>query len=59
MVAFVRKNWLLVAGAAAVLIGFALLAGGSLSLGPLFLVVGYCLALPIYLWRSYRGGVGE
>lgn len=54
-----RKNWLLVAGAAAILAGFALLASGSLSLGPLLLVVGYCLALPVYLWRNYRGGVGE
>jgi hypothetical protein len=58
-VASIRKNWLLVAGVAAILIGFALLAGGSLSFGPLLLVVGYCLALPIYLWRNYRGGVGE
>jgi hypothetical protein len=54
-----RKNWLLAAGTAAILVGFAFLAGGSLSLGPLLLVVGYCLALPIYLWRNYRGGVGE
>lgn len=54
-----RKNWLLVAGAAAILAGFTFLAGGSLSLGPLLLVVGYCLALPIYLWRNYRDGVGE
>jgi hypothetical protein len=58
-VKILRKNWLLAAGAAAILVGFAFLAGGSLSLGPLLLVVGYCLALPIYLWRNYRGGVGE
>lgn len=57
--AWLRKNWLLVAGAAAILVGFALLAGGALSLGPLLLVVGYCLALPIYLWRNFRDGVGE
>ncbi len=54
-----RKNWLLAVGAAAILVGFALLAGGSLSLGPLLLVAGYCLALPLYLWRNFRGGVGE
>lgn len=54
-----RKNWLLVAGAAAILMGFAFLAGGALSLGPLLLVAGYCLALPVYLWRNFRDGVGE
>jgi hypothetical protein len=54
-----RKNWLLAAGVASILAGFAFLAGGALSLGPLLLVIGYCLALPIYLWRNFRGGVGE
>jgi hypothetical protein len=54
-----RKNWLLVAGLVVILAGFALLAGGSLSLGPLLLVGGYCLVLPFYLWRNFRGGVGE
>lgn len=54
-----RKNWLLVSGVVAIASGFAMLAAGALSLGPLLLVAGYCLALPIYLWRRYRDGVGE
>jgi hypothetical protein len=58
-VTILRKNWLLATGAAVILAGFAFLAGGFLSVGPLLLVVGYCLLLPIYLWRNFLGGVGE
>jgi len=58
-VAYWRKNGLLWAGLAIIVAGFALLAGGSLSLGPLLLVAGYCLVLPLYLWLNFRDGVGE
>ena len=59
MMEILRRNWLLWAGAVAIVVGFLALAGGSLTLGPLLLVAGYCLALPIYLWRNFRDGVGE
>jgi hypothetical protein len=54
-----RRNWLLVAALAAILLGFVLLDAGRLSLGPLLLVGGYCLLLPFYLWTGFRRRVGE
>ncbi|HUP00836.1 MAG TPA: hypothetical protein VM737_04865 [Gemmatimonadota bacterium] len=35
------------AGAAAIGIGYALLAGGSMTAAPVLLVLGYCVLLPI------------
>ncbi len=45
--------------AASILGGFAALAAGRLSIGPLLLVAGYCVILPVYLWFSFQGRVGE
>ncbi len=56
---FWRKTWLLWAGVAAIVLGFLLLAAGRLSWGPILLVAGYCLALPIFLWLNAREKVGE
>ena len=52
-------HWLLVVAVLAVVTGFILLKIGSLTIAPLLLVAGYCLLLPLYLWRSFRRGVGE
>ena len=54
-----RRNWLLVAALAAILLGYVLLDAGRLSMGPLLLVGGYCLLLPFYLWTGFRRRVGE
>jgi len=35
------------AGAVAIAIGYALLAGGSMTVAPILLVLGYCVLLPI------------
>ena len=45
---FSRANaiWL-GAAAAAIVVGYALLAGGSMTLAPILLVIGYCVLLPI------------
>lgn len=47
------------AALAAVLAGYGALAAGRLSIGPLLLVGGYCVLLPLFLWRSFRRRVGE
>ena len=54
-----RRFSLLWAALAAIAVGFALLSGRHLSLGPLFLVAGYCVLVPFFLWRSFRKSVGE
>ena len=55
-----RKNRWLVAGLAAIVVGFVLLARfESLSLAPILLVGGYCVLIPLHLWTRYRAGVGE
>ena len=45
---FSRENaiWL-GAAAATIVVGYALLAGGSMTLAPVLLVIGYCVLLPI------------
>ncbi|MCB1181831.1 hypothetical protein KDM41_00200 [bacterium] len=54
-----RRFGLLAAAVAAILAGYATLAAGMLSTGPLLLVAGYCVLLPFYLWRSFRRSVGR
>jgi hypothetical protein len=44
---------------AVIAVGFLTLKAGMLSVGPILLVAGYCLGLPLYLWRSFRKSVGE
>ncbi len=54
-----KDHWLLVVSVVAVVAGFVLLKTDSLTVAPLLLVAGYCVLLPLYLWRSFRRGVGE
>lgn len=54
-----RKTWLLLTALSSITAGFFFLAGGKLSTGPLLLVLGYCVLLPFFLWRSFRKSVGE
>ncbi len=57
--AMLRWFWLLWAALAAFALGFGLLAAGSLSVAPLLLVGGYCVLLPLFLWRSFRRSVNR
>jgi hypothetical protein len=54
-----QRTWMLWTALAAVLLGYGFLAAGRLSIGPLLLVGGYCVLLPLFLWRSFRRRVGE
>ena len=54
-----KKLWLLWTSLAAVVLGFVTLAAGMLTVGPLLLVLGYCVLLPFFLWRSFHDSVGE
>jgi hypothetical protein len=55
----VKKFWLLWTALVAVVVGFITLAAGMLSIGPILLVLGYCVLLPFFLWRSFQDSVGE
>ncbi len=54
-----RHVWILAAGLIAIAVGYGMLAAGHLSWGPILLVLGYCVALPAFVWRLFRSGVGE
>ena len=54
-----RKIWLLPLAFVAIVAGFVFLSAGKLSIGPVLLVLGYCVLLPFFLWRSFRKSVGE
>jgi hypothetical protein len=54
----IRNFGLLAAAVLSIGGGFLALAGGRLSIGPVLLVAGYCVLLPLFLWRSYRKSVG-
>jgi hypothetical protein len=54
-----KQYWILAVGLLAIAAGYLFLAAGHLSWGPLLLVSGYCVALPVFLWRLFRRGVGE
>ncbi len=47
-------TWLLGLGVAAIAAGYLLLAAQRLSWGPLLLVAGYCVILPMFIWRLFR-----
>jgi len=38
-------------------VGFVTLKMGMLSVGPILLVGGYCLGLPLFIWRAFRKSV--
>jgi hypothetical protein len=58
-VSVIRQYWILLLGLAAIGLGYVLLDAQRLSWGPLLLVGGYCVALPLFIWRQFRSGVGE
>lgn len=51
------RIWLL-AGGVAIVLGFVLLAAGDVTAAPLLLVGGYCVCVPLYLYRVFRRGMG-
>ncbi len=55
MTTWARKHLWLVIGFALLLLGYILLAAGDISAAPLLLVAGYCVFIPIHLYRSFRG----
>jgi len=54
-----RKTYLLWTSLAVIGAGFLTLSAGRLSVGPLLLVTGYCVLLPLFIWRSFQKSVGE
>jgi len=49
-IALGTKNYVVMgAGLATIIVGFITLAGGSMTLAPLLLVVGYCVLIPVSL----------
>jgi hypothetical protein len=58
-VEMMKKYWLLWTSLGAVVLGFVTLASGMLTVGPVLLVLGYCVLLPFFLWRSFQESVGE
>ena len=55
---FERRNfYVLGAGLAAIILGYILLAAGSMTAAPLLLVAGYCFLVPVsLLWRTRTSG---
>jgi len=49
---------LFAAGLAAVVLGYLALGLGSLTLAPLLLVAGYCLVIPVALFRLGHSDTG-
>jgi uncharacterized membrane protein HdeD (DUF308 family) len=43
------RNWMLIGGLAAIVIGYVFLGFGSISLAPVLLVLGYCVLVPLAL----------
>jgi hypothetical protein len=62
MPAKLAQNIWLVVAAASLVLGYALLAAGDVTVAPLLLVAGYCVCVPVHLYRSFRrdgSGSGE
>lgn len=49
-----RAHAWLAAGGLSLLLGYILLAAGDISAAPLLLVAGYCVFVPLHVYRSYR-----
>jgi hypothetical protein len=56
---FLRKTYLLWTSLALILVGFITLEAGMLSVGPILLVAGYCIGMPLFIWRAFQKSVGE
>ena len=59
MVEFFKRTFLFWSALAAIVVGYILLAVGDITAAPLLLVTGYCVLLPLFLWRSFQSGSGE
>ncbi len=55
MQVWARRNLWLVIAFAALALGYVLLAAGEITAAPLLLVAGYCVFIPLHLYRSFRG----
>ena len=55
MWAWVQEHRWLAIGIAALLLGYVLLAAGDITAAPLLLVAGYCVFIPLHLYRSFHG----
>ena len=49
----------LAGGFVAIVLGYALLGSGDVTVAPLLLVLGYCLLIPMFLLQSFLEGKGE
>jgi hypothetical protein len=54
MVGILRVQGFMVAALLAIVVGYLLLAAQRLTLGPVLLVLGYCVLFPVHLWRAFR-----
>ena len=59
LLGFIKNTWLLLVSLLVIALGFVTLKAGMLSVGPIMLVSGYCLGLPLFIWRAFRKSVGE
>lgn len=57
--AVLKKYPWLFSGAAAIVLGYMLLAAGDVTAAPLLLVAGYCVMIPIFLLKSFLSRKGE
>jgi hypothetical protein len=57
--AFLKRTYLFWLALVLVVVGFFLLAAGDITAAPILLVTGYCVLLPLFLWRSFRQKPGE
>ena len=56
---FIAKTLLLWISLVMIVVGFVALKAGMLSVGPILLVAGYCVGMPLFIWRAFRNSVGE
>jgi len=59
MLRFFKKNALFWLALVVIAVGYVLLGRGDITGAPLLLVTGYCVLLPLFIWRSFRSGTGE
>ena len=57
--AFLKRTFLFWTSLVLIAVGFVLLGSGEITAAPLLLVTGYCILLPLFLWRSFRKKPGE
>jgi hypothetical protein len=55
----IKNTTLLWVSLLVIVAGFLTLKAGMLSVGPIMLVAGYCVGLPVFIWRAFKKSVGE